>query len=131
MEKQLDEVENGKKDWKAVVTEFLSEFTKDLEHAQKEFFSIDFETNMVCETCEGNYRLRVGKYGLYLNCPSCKVNKSINSSMFGVLYNGKLYFIQEEQENGQDGSESAEEEKSETKRTFYRRKSKTTQTRRK
>ena len=31
MEKQLDEVERGKKDWKVIIKEFLSKFTKDLE----------------------------------------------------------------------------------------------------
>ncbi len=129
MEKQLDEVESGKKDWKVIIKEFLNKFTKDLEHAQKEFFSIDFETNMHCETCDGNYRLKVGKYGLYLNCPNCKVNKSIKSSMFGVLNDGKLYFLQNEEEKSTEQEEAGIDEspgakKGGFKKNYYRRKTK-------
>ncbi|MFN3327986.1 MAG: type I DNA topoisomerase, partial [Fervidobacterium pennivorans] len=69
MEKDLDEIENGKRDWKEVVRTFLKEFNKDLEKAKNEFFAIDFDTDIQCEDCSGNYKLKVGKFGLYLHCP--------------------------------------------------------------
>ncbi|MEN3042373.1 MAG: DNA topoisomerase, partial [Fervidobacterium sp.] len=94
MEKQLDEVENGLKSWKDVIKNFLKEFSKDLQNAENEFFTVDYETNKPCETCNEPYHLRVGKYGLYLNCPGCKVNKSIKPDTFGVLLNGKMNFIE-------------------------------------
>ncbi|MGC9796517.1 type I DNA topoisomerase [Fervidobacterium riparium] len=118
MEKQLDEVENGKKDWKEVVRMFLSEFGKDLQKAEKEFFSIDFDTDLKCEDCEGNYKLKVGKFGLYLHCPKCKTNKSLKNDIFGVIDNGKLYVLKEAQEpesTDEEGSTGEEKRKRYTK----------------
>ncbi|MCX7653777.1 MAG: type I DNA topoisomerase [Fervidobacterium sp.] len=114
MEKQLDEVENGLKSWKDVIKNFLKEFSKDLQNAENEFFTVDYETNKPCETCTEPYHLRVGKYGLYLNCPGCKVNKSIKPDTFGVLLNGKMNFIEIQHVSEKD-VEEAETEQQENK----------------
>lgn len=118
MEKQLDEIENGAKSWKEVINNFLKEFMKDLQNAQKEFFTIDYETNKLCETCKEPYHLRVGKYGLYLNCPKCKVNKSIKTNEFGILLDGKMSFIETTQE---DPEETTEDNENQTRaKKFYK-----------
>ncbi len=124
MEKQLDEIENGAKSWKEVIKNFLKEFSKDLQNAQKEFFTIDYETNKLCETCNEPYHLRVGKYGLYLNCPKCKVNKSIKTDEFGVLLDGKMSFIEEAQEGTEETTEDNENQAKAKK--FYKKTTKTT-----
>lgn len=124
MEKQLDEIENGAKSWKEVIKNFLKEFSKDLQNAQKEFFTIDYETNKLCETCNEPYHLRVGKYGLYLNCPKCKVNKSMRTDEFGVLLDGKMSFIEEAQEGTEETTEDNENQAKAKK--FYKKTTKTT-----
>nr|O34204.1 RecName: Full=DNA topoisomerase 1; AltName: Full=DNA topoisomerase I; AltName: Full=Omega-protein; AltName: Full=Relaxing enzyme; AltName: Full=Swivelase; AltName: Full=Untwisting enzyme [Fervidobacterium islandicum]AAB68788.1 DNA topoisomerase I [Fervidobacterium islandicum] len=124
MEKELDEVENGKKDWKEVVKSFLKEFNKDLERAKNEFFAIDFDTDITCEDCSGNYKLKVGKYGLYLHCPNCKTNKALKSDVFGVIDGNKLYVLEEQEsqeENGEKNSVQSEESSANSgNRKFYR-----------
>jgi DNA topoisomerase-1 len=102
MEKDLDEIENGKRDWKEVVRTFLKEFNKDLEKAKNEFFAIDFDTDIQCEDCSGNYKLKVGKFGLYLHCPHCKTNKALKPDIFGVIDGNKLYVVKEQSSNEQD-----------------------------
>ncbi|MFN3691529.1 MAG: type I DNA topoisomerase [Fervidobacterium sp.] len=121
MEKNLDEIENGHMDWKDVVKKFFNEFEKDLKKAEKVFFSIDYETDRNCENCGSNYRLRVGKYGLYLNCPKCGNNQSIKVKEFGVLLEGKVYFTQfgdEEQDSGEQENSTSEGKKN-SKKTNY------------
>jgi len=123
MEKQLDEIENGQKDWKEVVKTFLKEFSKDLENAQNEFFSIDFETDIPCEDCSGNYKLKVGKFGLYFHCPNCKTNKSIKSDIFGVIDDGKFFALKDIKDSQDESTgETAENSERETsnKSKFYK-----------
>jgi len=123
MEKQLDEIENGQKDWKEVVKTFLKEFIKDLENAHNEFFSIDFETDIPCEDCSGNYKLKVGKFGLYFHCPNCKTNKSIKSDIFGVIDDGKFFALKDIKDSQDESTgETAENSERETsnKSKFYK-----------
>lgn len=103
MERELDEVENGKKDWRSVVREFLAEFSKDLERAQREFFSVDFETTLSCEECGERFRLRIGKFGLYLSCGGCRRTRSVNPEEPGVILDGKVHFVREESDGGAEG----------------------------
>ncbi len=128
MEKELDEIENSKKDWKEVIKEFNSKFFKDLEKAQKQFFTIDIKTNMKCSKCsDGTLYLKVGKFGLYLKCDNCGANETLLGKPNAVLVNDELYFVTE-----QEKSEETEqnEELSEEKKT-YRKKSTTSSTKKK
>ncbi len=126
MEKQLDEIENGTAQWKDVIKNFMKEFGRDLENAGKEFFTINFETNKICETCKEPYHLRVGKYGLYLNCQKCNTNKSVKIDELGVLLEGKMYFIEEKDEKTEDESDTTQDEANEkksgysSKKNYYR-----------
>lgn len=91
MEKELDEIENGNKDWKTVVRDFLKEFSKDLASAEKQFFSIDYETDLTCE-CGNNFYLKVGKFGLYLLCKQCNKTSKVEPERIGVIVDGKAIF---------------------------------------
>lgn len=91
MEKELDEIENGNKDWKTVVRDFLMKFSKDLANAEKQFFSIDYETDLTCE-CGNNFYLKVGKFGLYLLCKHCNKTSKVEPERIGVIVDGKAIF---------------------------------------
>lgn len=113
MEKELDEIENGKKDWKTVVREFLREFSKDLENAEKQFFSIDYETDISCD-CGNKFYLKVGKFGLYLLCKHCSKTSKVDPQRIGVIVDGKAIFnlkteVSESDDNNEMMNESTEE----------------------
>ena len=92
MEEELDKVEVGEKDWKEVLNEFYSDFSKYLDEAKSKFYSINYETDLLCENCKKvNYRLKIGRYGLYLNCENCSTNKSIDSTINAVQIENKVY----------------------------------------
>ncbi|ABR30885.1 DNA topoisomerase I [Thermosipho melanesiensis] len=91
MEEELDKIEEGEKKWKEVLNEFYSKFSKDLLNAQKEFYTINYETDLKCEECENTYKLKIGKYGLYLNCESCGKNKSIDNTLNAVIIKNNAY----------------------------------------
>ncbi|MBT1248081.1 MULTISPECIES: type I DNA topoisomerase [unclassified Thermosipho (in: thermotogales)] len=91
MEAELDKIETGEKQWKNVLNEFYSDFSKYLSKAQKEFYTVNYETDLKCEDCEDTYKLKIGKFGLYLNCESCKKNKSIDNTINAVIIENKAY----------------------------------------
>ena len=69
LEEQLDEIEEGKLDWKRALREFDKQFTKDLKSAGKELPNVKREgvpTGEVCPTCGAPLVLRFGRYGSFL-----------------------------------------------------------------
>ncbi len=97
MEEGLDEVEQGKKDYKELLREFYEQFSKYLEDAQRQWLSIDIPTNLKCD-CSGDYQLRVGRYGLYLSCSKCSKTSSIALDTPAVL-DDKLYLQIDKQDS--------------------------------
>ncbi len=97
MEKELDKVEQGEKNYKEILQEFYDSFSKYLDKAQESWYSIDFNTNKQCE-CGAYFRLRTGPYGLYLSCPQCSKNQSLKLDELAVLDNDTMYFYDFEQE---------------------------------
>ncbi|MBO8161201.1 MAG: type I DNA topoisomerase [Thermosipho sp. (in: Bacteria)] len=92
MEEELDKIESGEKQWKEVLDEFYTEFSKYLNDAKTKFYSINYKTDLECDNCEGEfYNLKIGKYGLYLNCEKCGTNKSIDSTINAVQIEDKVY----------------------------------------
>lgn len=85
MENQLDEIEEGKKEWVSVVDEFYKSFSPELEVAEKEIGEINIEeepevTDIKCEKCGRNMVIKKGKYGKFLACPGypeCKNTKPL------------------------------------------------------
>ncbi|MBR2027862.1 MAG: type I DNA topoisomerase [Oscillospiraceae bacterium] len=85
METSLDEIEEGKKEWTAVLSDFYNDFSKDLEKAQsdmegKKVKVPDVVTDEICEVCGKPMVIKTGKFGKFLACsgfPDCKNTKRI------------------------------------------------------
>jgi len=77
METQLDEIENGKADYKETLTAFYKTFKKDLKRAAKEMpnFKEGQPTGEKCDKCgKGEMVEKAGKFGIFLACstyPDC------------------------------------------------------------
>lgn len=72
LESQLDEVEEGKVSWKAVLGGFYPPFAKELARAEEEIGQMKIEdevTDVICEKCGRNMVIKMGKHGKFLACP--------------------------------------------------------------
>ncbi|WP_010630966.1 type I DNA topoisomerase [Sporolactobacillus vineae] len=83
METDLDEVEEGKKNWIALVDKFYQPFSKRLTKAEKEMESVtikDEPSGIICEKCGHEMVYKIGRYGKFLACsnfPACRNTKPI------------------------------------------------------
>lgn len=95
MEKDLDQIEEGKNNSKKVLEDFYIEFEKFLERATKEIkngeLELNYESDVPCKKCEKMMKLNFGRFGLYLSCEECKETLKIPLESFGVTINNKLY----------------------------------------
>ncbi len=76
MEERLDEVEEGKRDWRETVQHFYEPFKEALTHAEQHMDKEgDTETDQVCPLCGTKMRLKMSAYGPFLACaryPECR-----------------------------------------------------------
>ena len=85
MENDLDEVEQGEKDWVKSLHEFYDDFAATLTKAEeamegKRVKVPDEETDVVCELCGRNMVVKFSRFGKFLACPGfpeCKNTKKI------------------------------------------------------
>ena len=85
MEKQLDEIEAGKEEWREVVDDFYSPLKTLIQTAEEQIAKISLEepvevTDIICDKCGENMVIKHGRYGKFLACPSypdCKNTKPI------------------------------------------------------
>ena len=85
MENNLDEVENGAKDWVSTLHEFYDDFSETLKKAEeamdgKRVKVPDEETDEICELCGKNMVIKYSKYGKFYACPGfpeCRNTKKI------------------------------------------------------
>src|SRR5262245_27392918 len=71
MEEELDEIEEGKLDWRAAMGEFYERFDKDLKHAEEHMTDIkrvEKPTDLTCEKCGKPLVIKWGKHGSFLAC---------------------------------------------------------------
>lgn len=72
MEERLDEIAEGKLDWKQVLNEFYKDFSKKLETAEAEGKGMRLnppvETSIKCPECGRNMMIRTGSTGVFLGC---------------------------------------------------------------
>ena len=102
MEEKLDDIENGGKDWRALVGEFYPDFVEQLKRASN---AGDEPTDEICAKCGSPMVRKSGKYGKYLactnypqcsnivsegeaeisqtRCPKCGANMVVKSGKFG------------------------------------------------
>lgn len=85
MEKNLDQIENGKADWHKTIDDFYQGFEKNLMRAEEEMKDKkvkvpDEETDEICELCGRKMVIKSGRYGKFLACPGfpeCKNTKRL------------------------------------------------------
>ena len=91
MESQLDDVEAGKRDWKAVLADFYKDFHREMEEAETALQGTrlkvpDEVSDEICEECGRNMVVKIGRFGKFLACPGfpeCKNTKPIVEKMPG------------------------------------------------
>ncbi|MGH9863277.1 MAG: type I DNA topoisomerase [Candidatus Acidiferrales bacterium] len=89
MEEELDEVEEGKLDWRAALEEFYEKFALDLERANEEMESVKagLPTQETCDRCGKPMLLRMGRHGLFLACsgyPDCTNTREPEFEVHGI-----------------------------------------------
>jgi DNA topoisomerase I len=83
MEKNLDEIEEGKVEWVKVVDEFYQEFEKRLQTAEKEMKEVEIKdepAGIDCEVCGSPMVYKMGRFGKFVACsnfPECRNTKPI------------------------------------------------------
>lgn len=83
MEEELDEIEDGKLDWRDALAEFYEKFAKDLEHAAetiKNKKKTAIPTDEICEKCGSRMVIKFGRFGQFLACetyPECKNTREV------------------------------------------------------
>ncbi|HEX3682384.1 MAG TPA: type I DNA topoisomerase [Bryobacteraceae bacterium] len=77
MEEELDEIEEGKLQWRDAMADFYGRFQKDLAHAERNMTDIkrmEKPTDLVCEKCGKPMVIKWGKHGSFIACtgyPEC------------------------------------------------------------
>jgi DNA topoisomerase-1 len=71
MEAELDDVEEGKLDWRVAMADFYARFEKDLKHAEEHMTDIkrmEKPTDLICEKCGKPLVIKWGKHGSFIAC---------------------------------------------------------------
>src|ERR1700735_1448569 len=84
MEVELDEIEEGKMDWREAMSEFYGRFQKDLEHAERHMTDIkrmEKPTDLVCDKCGKPMVIKWGRHGSFIACtgyPECTNTRELS-----------------------------------------------------
>jgi len=83
MEEELDEIEEGKINWRESMAEFYGRFQRDLEHASEHMTDIkrmEKPTDLTCEKCGKPLVIKWGKHGSFIACtgyPECTYTREL------------------------------------------------------
>ncbi len=96
MESELDEVEDGKREWQSVVRELWTPLSRDLENAKKRTkeikASLQQPTDITCPSCSQHQLVKkFGRNGAFLACPGypdCKHTQPLDQSELPVPVDG-------------------------------------------
>jgi len=86
MEEQLDEIEDGKVEWKQAIADFDVKFSKDLETAGEQMPNVKRDglpMDEPCPTCGSELRIRFGRFGAFVACsnyPDCKYTRNTDEA---------------------------------------------------
>ena len=73
LETQLDDVEDGKRNWKEIIRDFYPAFARDLAVAEDEIDKVevkDIESDVPCDKCGAMMVYKMGRFGKFLACPN-------------------------------------------------------------
>jgi DNA topoisomerase-1 len=90
MEEELDEIEEGKLDWRQAMGEFYERFEKDLKHAEEHMTDIkrmEKPTGLSCEKCGKPLVIKWGKHGSFIACtgyPECTYTRELTVDLADV-----------------------------------------------
>ena len=91
MEEELDNIEEGKLNWRDALHEFYGKFTKDLAHATENIKNkkqTSIPTDEICEKCGSGMVIKFGRFGQFLACsnyPECKNTREVGSKKSAEL----------------------------------------------
>jgi DNA topoisomerase-1 len=83
MEEELDEIEEGKMDWREAMSEFYERFQKDLDHAERHMTDVkrmEEPTGEDCEKCGKPLVIKWGRFGKFIACtgyPECSNTREL------------------------------------------------------
>ena len=83
MEEDLDNIEEGKLDWRTALADFYEKFEKDLKHAEEHMTDIkrmEKPTDLLCEKCGKPLVIKWGKHGSFIACtgyPDCTYTREL------------------------------------------------------
>jgi len=86
LEEQLDEIEEGKIEWKRAVRDFDQKFSKDLETAGEQMPNVKKEgipLDEKCPECGSGLIMRFGRFGPFIACsnyPDCKYTRNVDEA---------------------------------------------------
>ncbi len=72
MEERLDRVEEGKDNWKDILSSFYGDFEKEMQAAEQDLERIkvpDEVSDVICPLCGRNLVFKSGRFGRFLACP--------------------------------------------------------------
>jgi len=101
LEEQLDEVEEGNKQWVTAVRDFYTPFTREMERAKtipgpKDI--VEPPTNIPCEKCGRMLEIKWGRNGKFLACPAYKDDPPCkNTQNFEKLPDGTIKIVPKEE----------------------------------
>ncbi len=87
MEENLDQIEEGAMEWKAVVREFYEPFAQDLDRASALVEKVELkpeEAGKDCSECGRPLLVKYGRFGKFLACsgfPECRHTESLNEEV--------------------------------------------------
>jgi DNA topoisomerase-1 len=104
MEEELDEIEEGKLEWRVAMAEFYGRFEKDLAHAASHMTDIkrmEKPTDLVCDKCGKPMVIKWGKHGSFIACtgyPDCTNTRELTVDLPDIDKAGGDFGEQDEQE---------------------------------
>jgi DNA topoisomerase-1 len=96
MEEELDDIEDGKVEWRVAMGEFYSRFSKDLENAERTMTDIkrmEKPTDQICEKCGKPMVIKWGKHGSFIACtgyPECTNTRELTVDLPDLDKDGNL-----------------------------------------
>jgi DNA topoisomerase-1 len=94
MEEELDEIEDGKVEWRTAMADFYDRFTKNLDHAARTMTDIkrmEKPTDFVCEKCGKPMVIKWGRHGSFIACtgyPECTNTRELTVDLPDVDKSG-------------------------------------------